>query len=371
MKKLIIFAIFLLTLSLSFASLDVNINDRTSEVVDKYLYEVLANVTILGNYSINDRYINISSAVVPQIENTISIKEDSSSAYYQGEVLTSTSLGGNIYEIHLDIPLDHPYGDTDYTVLGNNNWAVDGSVTPVSFIVSPEGAPDNVSWDITRVILQCVGPGLGVPDPVPDLTSFFTTDALTNGIYLRYTDGVTKNVFNAKSNAELELRTFDLTLNTNPNKDGLYSAGVRRTFNGNDKNGVVIRLDAATSDKFELVVQDDLTGMTKCNAVAQGHIVDYTVRNSVEISNTGDFMIEEAILVFGLAILIIFLAFYIGNWALMILGGILFFVLGFYDVFTKLPAPLELTMFLLAGILIIYQGIALFVDERKRDINDD
>ena len=82
-------------------------------------------------------------------------------------------------------------------------------------------------------------------------------------------------------------------------------------------------------------------------------------------------MIEEVYLLFGLALFVILTAYTIGNWALFILGGIMFLILALYDVFTLLPAQLEITFFLLASILIIYQGIALFVEQRKRDINDD
>lgn len=66
-----------------------------------------------------------------------------------------------------------------------------------------------------------------------------------------------------------------------------------------------------------------------------------------------------------MGLLIVVVSYYIRNWALMILGGITFLILALYDVFTQLSPAIEVPFFLLAGIVIIYQGIALFVDERK------
>ncbi len=172
------------------------------------------------------------------------------------------------------MPLDYGFDTTDGCALGNTNWAVDGSGTPVSFIATPALHPDNVSWDIIRIMWYCEGDGVSGPDATPDYTSFFVTDPIVNGTYLRTVDGTTKNIFNVKNNGETVVRMYDLTIIQTPNKNGLYSAFARRTFNGLDKNGVVIRLDAVTNDTLEWVVQDDLTDMSFCSAVVQGHIVD-------------------------------------------------------------------------------------------------
>ena len=85
----------------------------------------------------------------------------------------------------------------------------------------------------------------------------------------------------------------------------------------------------------------------------------------VKITEFTGSVIPESFLIFFFALLIIVVAYYIRNWALLILGGILFFILGFYDVFSSLNNSLEFLFFTFAGILIIYQGISFFADERK------
>jgi len=53
----------------------------------------------------------------------------------------------------------------------------------------------------------------------------------------------------------------------------VYGFSYRRTFGGQDKNGVVVRLHGGTQDKLEIINQDDLTGLNKLAHVSQGHVV--------------------------------------------------------------------------------------------------
>ena len=51
----------------------------------------------------------------------------------------------------------------------------------------------------------------------------------------------------------------------------MYGLSVRMTFAGQDKHGVVVRLD--TGEEFQIVVQDDLTGLETFSCMAEGHFV--------------------------------------------------------------------------------------------------
>ena len=55
---------------------------------------------------------------------------------------------------------------------------------------------------------------------------------------------------------------------------GEYGLRGRRTFAGQDKAGVTLRLHAETNDSFQVVVYDDLSALTNFQVIAQGHIVD-------------------------------------------------------------------------------------------------
>ena len=101
------------------------------------------------------------------------------------------------------------------------------------------------------------------------------TGGLTNGIFFRVKNGTTKNIFNAKTNGDLAAHMFDLNyVDDTLGPSGQYGLRGRRTFGGQSKNGVVIRLNSETNDIFECVVQDDLTDLTNFQIIVQGHIVE-------------------------------------------------------------------------------------------------
>ena len=55
---------------------------------------------------------------------------------------------------------------------------------------------------------------------------------------------------------------------------GYFGLNFRRTFGGQNKNGVVIRLCADDSDTLQVIIQDDLTDLDDFSVIAQGHIVE-------------------------------------------------------------------------------------------------
>lgn len=256
-------------------NLEVVIQDQFTEIIDLKVLNFQDNLTLINNFSQDSKIIEASTTgYIPIVNDIVCLKDKDGTAFYQGEVLNVNLISGNTYSLTLDTPLDFDFEVGDGCSIGKSNWAVDGSINPVTFSVSPKGNLNTTSWDITRILFLCTGDGVSGSDSVPDGTSFFTTDAITKGIYLKVDNGKDKNIFNAKTNNDLTLRMYDLNIDKNPNKNGLYTVAARRTFSGKDKNGVTIRLNENSGDSFNLVVQDDLTDMAKCEAVVQGHIVE-------------------------------------------------------------------------------------------------
>jgi len=248
----------------------VNIQDQHSEIIDLILHNQIDTIALNQTNSIDDRFIYINTSTTPDNTMIICLKEES--AFYQASILSVSSIGGDMYLIELDTPLDYAFTSATYGELATTNMAIDGSSTPVIFKVSPKGSRDNVSWDITRIIFVMAGTGIGAQNDAPDDGDFGVTGVLTNGVVLRSINGITKNIFNVKRNGEFRLRAYDVEY-TDASKAGLYSVGVRRTFAGQSKNGVTVRLDAITNDTIEVIIQDDLTDMFGMKAVVQGHMV--------------------------------------------------------------------------------------------------
>lgn len=255
-------------------NLEVAIQDQFTEIIDLKLFRATDIMIILDDTIIGSHSINVSTPTTPTIGDVACLKHNTGSAFMQAEILTVAAIGIDEYELGLDTPVDFVFTTGDECDFGTTNWAVDGSIDHQSFTVSPGGLLNTTKWDIVRIILLCEGNAVTGPDDTPDGTSFFTMDAITNGIYLRTVDGTIKNIFNSKSNNDLILRMYDVNVNTVKNRFGLYTVSTRRTFAGQDKNGVTIRLNALGQDSIELVIQDDLTPMNLCEAVVQGHIVE-------------------------------------------------------------------------------------------------
>jgi len=140
--------------------------------------------------------------------------------------------------------------------------AVNGSVTPVVF----ESGPLTGEWDIVRMI------GAIIDGTSMDDAKFGGIGPLTNGVVFRKKNGIYKNLFTAKSNGQMALRMYDVSY-ADKAPSGSFGLRFRRTWNGRDKSGVVVRLNAEDGDTFQCVIQDDLTGLDSFNVVIHGQVV--------------------------------------------------------------------------------------------------
>ena len=239
-------------------STDVNVQDQTTDVVDLKLCNHLNTISLAVNASLDDTVITLTAGHSIVAGDTICLKEGT--RFYQAQALSVA-----VNDITVDQPLDFAFTTSASGYRGSADMNVDGSTTPVIFKIEP---PDGVKWDIVRFILV-------LRDATAmDDGKFGGLTALTNGIVIRKINGTWKNIFNAKTNGDFGLRNFDATyIDDTLGPSGEYGFRTRRTFGGQNKNGVVIRLDGE-DDSFQLIVQDDLTGLTFMEAVAQGHVVD-------------------------------------------------------------------------------------------------
>lgn len=260
----------------------VNIQDQTTEIIDLHLSLFESTLTIDQDMSLKDTQVlaTVDPAFDPNPPASggriICFKEGT--AFFQAGILSAVNQGGDQWLIDLDSPTDFPFTTAGGCSVRTINMAVDGSVTPVEFEISPDRLDANLKWDIVRVIMTFVGPGFGTPpDNQPDDTTFGAAGpALTKGLVWRKENGNHKNIFNAKTNADFRVRMYDVSYQ-DANKNGDFGVSIRRTFGGQDKNGVVIRLendiDPDNADKFIMIIQDDLTDHVFIQAVVQGHVI--------------------------------------------------------------------------------------------------
>lgn len=240
-------------------NLQVYIADQTTHIVD--MHAVLEEGTFtLASPTVPDTYtITVEAGHGITIGDTIEFYEnDDFSHYVVLNVVTNT--------ITLDMLMDHTYTVAATCIRGNREMNVDGSVTPKIFRVTPKYLQAGTAWDITRMMIF-------IQDATSmDDSKFGGDTALTRGILIRQKNGTIHNIFNAKSNGEMALEMYD-TNYTDKAPAGFFGFRARRSFAGQSKNGVAIRLETDTNGEFQIVVQDDLTVLETFRIVVQGHLV--------------------------------------------------------------------------------------------------
>ncbi len=235
-------------------AVSVNVQDQTTEIVDYYLTK-LDNVSSLTvNVSVDDKLLQLNSTVGAVAYNAINIYEEGH--YFQALIL---SISGN--NITINAPLDYNFTSNAIVEYASWNMNVDGSTTPIEFKLC---VPSESEWDITRMMFS-ISDNTDMDDG-----KFGGIPSLTNGFVLRVEDGYYKNIFVVNDNGGFAERCYD-TGYSDKAPAGLYGFKARRTFGGQDKNGVVVRLNGTDRDCITTVIQDDLTDLTKLAVVAQGH----------------------------------------------------------------------------------------------------
>lgn len=280
MKKLLLFGLILLLCS-SFATafnfegvgvtilsplesngaIPVNIRDQTTLALNLNFIQALGVPTFLQNDVFADGLeINVTntSGFVDGVFIGIFSGEG---FFYFGEQMGSV-IGNTVT---LDTPLDNNFSSVTSQVLRfSRELAVDGSITTQVFQIGPIGEAQNVELDITR-IMGYLQDGSSMDDSL-----FGGLPALSNGVVFRKNNGVFQNFWNAKSNGDLALLTFDFSY-TSRAPSGSFGARFRNSYAGQEKHGVTIRLEPG--DILEILIQDDLSGLESFRMMAQGHVV--------------------------------------------------------------------------------------------------
>jgi hypothetical protein len=238
-------------------SLDVFLQDQFTTLIDLYVHQNIADLAISSNTSIDDTVIAIDSGHGVTSLDMVCIIEEG--RYYQGIALTVSATA-----VGLDTPLDFAYTTAAGIHSAEHDLSVNGSGNPQIYHITP---PSGTQWDVTRMLFHIEGTA------AMDTSKFGDISALTNGLVVRATDGQTQNIFNVKTNGEFAERAYDITYDSKA-PAGSTAFRCRRSFGGQDKNGVVVRLTGATSDQLQVIVQDNCSSLEHMHVIAQGHVVE-------------------------------------------------------------------------------------------------
>jgi len=241
-------------------AVDANIQDQTTPDIDVYMMQPLNEDAPLALATVVDSRTVVLEPGHGAIDNNmLCLREGIHFTQFQ-------ILNVAVNTLTLDSPMDKVYTTATRSCISNKNMAVNGSVTPVVFRIAPLLGSES-RWDVTRIL------GTILDDVEMDDGMFGGIAALINGVIFRKKNGIFKNLFNVKTNGEIAARMYDASY-ADKAKKGEYGFRFRRTYGGQSKSGVVIRLDSADSDELQIIIQDDLTALGSFNIIVQGHLVD-------------------------------------------------------------------------------------------------
>ena len=236
---------------------DANILENLSPIAIVKASNIIAETTTTSLTAKEDYIINVTSAtsfVVGQYLTIYNVAED--------RVYVANILAINTLAITLDTPLDFEFPIGSIVTVGSTNLNVDGSVTPQIFgFRNPTGTDIPSFFDVTRLMFKML------TTTEPDLTDFGDiTNGLLRGLVLRKVDGTYQNIFNVKSNSEMNniMYNFDIETVANNAQNGINARFTLSNL------GAIVRL--LPFEDLQLVVQDDLTGLTRFEIIAEGHI---------------------------------------------------------------------------------------------------
>ena len=237
------------------------ISDQTSDPLDVPFLNERATGTLAADTVIDARTFTLNAGHGTVAGDVVELS-NGVDTFMQTIVLTV-----NVNTITVDQPINAIYAAGSDVIIASDNMLVDGSVTPVIFSVKPE---PHQAGDFTRISIE-IRSSLDM-----DFTTLGGKATVTNGCVLRVkrADGTYKNILNFKSNGDYtrnSTETIYLLPKQGNSTNGFFSS---TAFGGQDKRGVVIRLDGSLGEELQLVVQDDLTADNIFFKMdAQGHEV--------------------------------------------------------------------------------------------------
>jgi len=238
---------------------DIRVLDQTSQSIDFFFGRLDTLTTLAAQADPEDKTLTLTSATGFVDGTRLGIfSADDPDVIYLGDQIGAPA--GNV--VTVDSPIDQTLPVASAVAGVTTNMAVDGSSTTQVFQIGPVGAGSTSVVDITRIM------GHLLDSTAMDDGKFGGISALPNGVVLRKNDGVMKNLWNVKTNADLALICFNFNYSDKA-PGGQFGANFRNTFGGQGAHGVVLEL--LPGEYLEVLIQDDLTGLDEFRMMAQGH----------------------------------------------------------------------------------------------------
>jgi hypothetical protein len=244
-------------------SVPVSIQDQTSPAILVYVQQEKVVTTLAANATENTNSITVTSTTGIIIDQGIVLFNVAAGKVFTGEVI---GIVGNVLE--LDTPLNFSFRQGDTIKTASFEMNVDGSVTPQYFGLRGADPGFPLEIDINRIHFECLASNAVTLSSFGDIAG-----GLEKGLVLRKLDGEIINIFNVKTNQQIQTLCgvdFIPWSAINP-VQGQNGFAAQFTLNGQANIGVTERV--SIGEDLQFVIQDDLSDLLLFRIMVQGHIV--------------------------------------------------------------------------------------------------
>jgi len=252
--------------------LAVNVQDQTTLPIEYFLTQKLNPVVITAPAAAKTKILQLQAGHGVLVGEFLEIYAETPDTPVPGNLLKSYQqlavIGVNVNTITVQpfIEFDMIPANILLSTRATASMQVDGSVTPQAFYIGP---PNGLKWDLTRTMITMV------VATNPDDGLYGNLTLLPNGVFFGVESDLGQNyLVNIKTNAGYRSSAYDVTYTTRASGGGNYGVSIRKSFAGQDKYGVAVRLEGETNDHFVTYVNDDLRGITEHRQVIMGHVVE-------------------------------------------------------------------------------------------------
>jgi hypothetical protein len=248
---------------------DVFVQDQTSPPIEYFLTQILNPVTITAPAAARTKVLQLQAGHGVIVGNLLEIYAETPI----GNDTLKTFQQLTVIDVNIDTITVQPFLEFDLDPLNvkisdrtTSESNVNGSITPQRFRIGP---PNGIRWDLTRTMIVMV------TDGNPDDGLYGNLLPLTSGVFFGFENDITQAyLVNVQANAGYRATAYDVTYTSRSTGGGSWGVSVRKSFAGQDKYGVAIRLAGPSEDEFVMYINDDLSGILEHRIRIMGHIVE-------------------------------------------------------------------------------------------------
>lgn len=237
--------------------IDVFIQDQTTPPFHRYfMTEDKTDITLTSGITKDDTVINVSAGHGYTAGGEYMLI-NYGDIFQQSKVV---SVATNAITIASPVCCDLPITGTQI-IRGSIEMNINGEVTPVVFYCRPGINARPIDIQYLHVFMRDASDG--------DQSTYGGLSALTNGSFVRFTNGINQNLGIYKTNADF-VQFGGTAVYNDKAPSGEYSQDF--SFNLKETYGVVLRLDSSDNGVLSFTVQDNLTGLIQHRVTATGQL---------------------------------------------------------------------------------------------------